>query len=142
MRHMTNFESSTKTILADRKQVFEFLSDINNFATLIPEGKVRDFESGRDYARFHIDGLGEVGIRIVTENPYETITFGSEGSVPFGFSLQVNLSGTDPGLTVMNLSMEADLNVMMKMMARKPLEDGIEMVASRLTEHLNQRQWT
>jgi carbon monoxide dehydrogenase subunit G len=138
---MTNFESSTKTILADRKQVFEFLSDISNFATLVPEGKVRDFESGRDYARFHVDGLGEVGIRIVSENPFDTITFGSEGSVPFKFSLQVNLSGTDPGLTVMNLSMEADLNVMMKMMARKPLEEGIEMVASRLTDHLNSRQW-
>jgi carbon monoxide dehydrogenase subunit G len=139
---MTNFESTSKTILADRKQVFEFLSDISNFATLVPEGKVRDFESGRDYARFHVDGLGEVGIRIVSDNPYDTITFGSEGSVPFRFSLQVNLTENDPGMTVMSLSMDADLNVMMKMMAKKPLEDGIEMVATRLTEHLNGRQWT
>ena len=139
---MTRFESSARTIDAGRKLVFDFLSDIRNFNTLVPEGKVRDFNSGKDYARFHVDGLGEVGVHIVSSEPWDTVVYGSEGSVPFGFRLLAKLKENEGGSSVLKLILEAELNVMMKMMAKKPLEEGIEMIASRLSDHLNQRQWT
>lgn len=139
---MTRFESSARKIDASRKLVFDFLSDIRNFTSLIPEGKVRDFNPEKDSARFRVDGLGEVGVRVISREPWDTIIYGSEGSVPFGFRLLAKLTKNEDGSTLLHLILEADLNVMMKMMAKKPLEEGIEMVASRLSDHLNDRDWT
>lgn len=138
---MTKFESSTKTVKVARKPVYGFLADIRNFGSLIPEGKVRNFEAEIDNCRFTIDGLGEVGVRKLTARPDDTIMFESEGSTPFRFDLSIDLEESGDEDTKLKLTLRADLNMMMKMMASKPLEEGLEMVASELADHLNNRQW-
>jgi carbon monoxide dehydrogenase subunit G len=138
---MTKFESSPKTITADRKNVFSFLSDINNFRSLIPEDQVRDFESEQDNCHFHVDGLGEIGIRIYSREPDEFIRFESEGSKPFRFDLLVHLDELEENTTKMRLIFNADLNMMMRMMAKKPIEEGLEKIATQLSDHLNRHEW-
>lgn len=139
---MTTFESSSRTIYADRKSVFGFLSDINNFDNLVPEGKVKDFQVEGDTCRFTVDGLGDIGIRLVSTDPDSTIRFESEGSAPFRFSLLIRLKEKEDKSTDMKLTFEAELNMMMKMMASKPLEEGLDYIALELSDHLNKRQWT
>ncbi len=139
---MTTFESSVKTVKVARKPVYGFLADIRNFGSLVPEGKVSNFEAESDNCRFTIDGLGEVGVRQVTTRPDDTIIFESEGSTPFRFDLSIDLEETGDEDTKLKLTLRAELNMMMKMMASKPLEEGLEMVASELANHLNNRQWT
>ena len=138
---MTIFESSLKTVSVARKPVFGFLSDIKNFENLVPEGIVKNFVAVSGNCRFTIDGLGEVGVRLANVNPDHTIIYESEGSRPFRFHLTINLNEQDDQSTIMKLTFRAELNMMMKMMVRKPLEDGLEMMASELVDHLNSRQW-
>jgi carbon monoxide dehydrogenase subunit G len=134
---MTQYESSEKTINAGRKPVYEYLTDINNFSSLIPAGNVRDFKAGKDNCHFYIDGIGTVGVRLVASET-DDVRFESEGSTPFRFDLLVKLNETGPGSTRLKLVLNAGLNMMMKMVAGKQLEEGVEIAASRLSDHLNQ----
>jgi carbon monoxide dehydrogenase subunit G len=138
---MTTFKSNDKEINASRKDVYGFVSDINNFMALVPEGKVRDFEAEKDSCRFTVDGLGQVGVRIASSEPENSIMFESEGSVPFNFNVLVDLREKDEGTTIMKIILNADLNMMMKALARKPLKEGVEVIASELADHMNGREW-
>lgn len=138
---MTTFESSLRTVSVPRKPVFGFLSDIKNFESLVPDGIVKNFVAVKNNCRFNIDGLGEVGVRLANVNPDHTIIYESEGSRPFHFDLTIDLNEQDDQSTIMKLTFRAELTMMMKMMVRKPLEDGLEMMASELVDHLNSRQW-
>jgi carbon monoxide dehydrogenase subunit G len=133
---MTKFESTEKTINAGREPVYEFLTDINNFSSLVPAEQVRDFKAGKDNCHFYIDGIGSVGVRLV-DNDNGDVRFESEGSTPFRFDLLVELNEAGPGTTRMRLILNANLNMMMKMVAGKHLEQGVEFAASRLSDHLN-----
>jgi carbon monoxide dehydrogenase subunit G len=138
---MTTFNSNEKEIRASRKQVYEFVSDINNFTALVPGDKVRNFETERDKCRFTVDGLGRVGVSIVSREPESRILFESEGEVPFDFTVQVDLREAGAGNTIMKILLNADLNMMMKAVARKPLTEGVEVIASELAGHLNRLEW-
>ncbi len=139
---MTVFESSPKTVKAGRQPVHRYLSDIRNLQTLVPDGKVRNLEVEGDSCRFTIDGIGEVGVRKAKVISDDRIRFESEGSRPFRFDLEIELNEMPGGNTEMRLVLSADLNMMMKMMARKPLQEGVEMVASLLSEELNHKGLT
>lgn len=138
---MTKFESSQKKIHARRKPVFGFLSDINNFRSFAPEDKIKNFHAETDRCSFSVDGVGEIGVRIASIEPDDTIKFESEGSKPFKFNLWIQLKAADDKTTVMKLTLGADLNMMMKAVAEKPLKEGIEIIASQLSDHLNKREW-
>ena len=138
---MNKFESSQKTVHAGRKPVFDFLSDITNFSTLVPGEKVKDFHAETDRCSFLVDGLGEIGVRIASQEPNECIKFESEGSTPFKFNLWIQLKETNERTTVIKLTLGAELNMIMKQMAEKPLKEGIEIIASQLSDHLNNQEW-
>ncbi len=139
---MTVFESSPKTVKAGRHPVHRYLSDIRNLRTLVPEGRVRNLEFKGDYFRFTIDGIGEVGVRKVPGGSEEKIRFESEGSRPFRFDLEIELGEMSGDNTEIRLVLSADLNMMMKMMAKKPLQEGVEMAASLLSDELNNKELT
>jgi hypothetical protein len=139
---MTEIKSSEKVIRTDKGNVYDFLSDINNFSTLVPEGKARDFEADRDHCSFLVDGLGQVGVRVVSREPGKYVMFESEGSIPFQVNLLIELEQFREEDTLMKMTLNADLNFMMKMIALNPLKEGLERAASELTDYLNERQWT
>lgn len=138
---MTKIESTEKLIKANRDHVFNFVSDINNFNTLVPEDKVRDFETEKDRCSFKVDGLGQVGVRVIEKEPGKYVMFESEGSIPFRFNMWIYLEDAGNETTAMKLTLKADLNMMMKMVAQKPMEEGLEVIASQLSDHLNRREW-
>ncbi len=137
---MTKIESAIKKINAGRKPVYWFLSDVENLNSLVPEGKVTNFSADTDSCKFSVDGLGEVGLRVVSKDPENTIKFESEGSVPFRFKLWIQLKDTGNSETAMKLTIAAELNSMMKMVAEKPLKNGLEVIASQLSDHLNKKE--
>lgn len=139
---MTVFESSPKTIKAGRLPVHRYLSDIRNLQTLVPEDTVRNLVFRGDYFRFTIDGFGEVGVRKVPVSSEEKIRFESDGSRPFRFDLEIELGEMPGGNTEIRLVLSAELSMMMKMMAKKPLQEGVEMAASVLSDELNNKELT
>jgi carbon monoxide dehydrogenase subunit G len=139
---MTKFESNIKTIDVPKESVYGFLSDIKNLESLVPEGLVRNFESANGVIRLNIDGLGQIGVRMVDIQSHDSILFESEGSHPFRFNLGIDLQDKENHQTSLQLKFNAELNMMMKMVAQKPIEEGIERMAAELADNLNNRQWS
>lgn len=138
---MTEIRSTEKIIRTERKNVYEFISDINNFNTLVPEERAGDFEANRDSCRFSVEGLGQVGIRVVSREPEKNVEFESEGGIPFQVNLLIELDESLPEGTVMKMTLRADLNMMMQMIAKNPMKEGLEKASTKLSDYLNERQW-
>ncbi|MGM0376612.1 MAG: SRPBCC family protein [Bacteroidota bacterium] len=132
---MTNFESEVKTIGHPAGKVYGFLSDFDNFGTLIPSDKISNWQSFGDRCSFEVDGLGEVGLSIISKEPDRQIKYSADGSVPFNFYLWVDITSLDENQCQVKLTLEADLNPMMKMMAEGPLQQFLDMLADGIAGH-------
>jgi len=134
---MTTFESPIKTINKTQEDIFTFLSDFNNFTPLIPADKVEGWRVEGEECYFKIPNVGDVSLKIIEKEAPNTIKIAPAGKVPFEFNFWVQLKSVAPYDTKMKLTIKADLNMMMKMVAKKPIQNGIEAIADGLAAFLN-----
>jgi carbon monoxide dehydrogenase subunit G len=127
---MTRLESDTVTINKSAEEIYNFLSDFNNFGHLMPE-QVTDWQSTSDECSFTIKGMASLGMKIIEKTPASFIKIARNGKAPFDFYLLVNI--TDKGAqSTVQLLFDADLSPMMKMMASKPLTNFLNLLVNRL----------
>ena len=130
---MTTFNSEQVTIARKDSLIFEFLSDFNNFRSLMPP-QVSDWQSDAESCSFNIQNMATLGMRYESKRPFDHIKIKSEGKSPFDFDLQCFLEPVGVGATNVALQINADLNMMLKMMASKPLANFINILANKLKE--------
>jgi len=129
---MTTLQSDKFTIAKTAKEVFDFLSDFNNFQRLMPE-QVTDWKSTSDECTFTIAGMATLGMRIKEKTPNTSIIIERNGPAPFDFTLNVNIADKQEQCEV-QLTFDADLNPMLKMMASKPLTNFLNLLVAKLKE--------
>jgi carbon monoxide dehydrogenase subunit G len=128
----TKIESRVGKLNGPAERVYGFLSSFNNFGRMLPADKVKNWQSTEDHCHFTVDGVGDAGMRIIEKEPYSLIKItGEEGSkVDFFFWIQLKeAGGTD---TNIKLTIKADLNPIMKMMATKPLQKFVDTLVDQL----------
>lgn len=144
---MSTFESSIKQIPYPQQNVYNTLSDLRNLQRLkdhfeqvkdnIPAEEREKMEQLKNLT-FDADSIsvdapmvGTIKMRIVDREAPKTIKFETENSpVPFNFWIQ--LLPTSDVSCKMKLTIKADLNPFIKGMVKKPLEEGIEKIATVL----------
>jgi len=129
---MTKIESDQVTIDKTAKEVFDFLSDFNNFEKLMPE-QVVDWKSTADECTFTIKGMATLGMKIIEKVPNSLVKVTKNGSAPFEFTLSCMIEDLQSQCRV-RLAFDADLNPMMKMMASKPLTNFLNLLVNKLKE--------
>ncbi len=129
---MTKFESDIKIAPHSQEKIFSFISNFNNFEDLIPQDKIKDWESTEDTCRFKVDGIGEAGLKIIEKEPFKTVKFSTDGKVPFNFFLWVQLKEVADNDTRIKLTLKADLNPMMKMVVAKPINKFLNMLGDSI----------
>lgn len=129
---MTRIESDQTTVNKTAKEVFDFLSDFNNFQKLMPE-QVVNWKSTTDECSFTINGMATLGMKIVEKTPNSLIKVIKNGSAPFDFTLSCLIEDLQNQCAV-QLAFDADLNPMMKMMATKPLTNFLNILVGKLKE--------
>jgi len=129
---MTRLESDIVTVNKPAKEVFDFLSDFNNYKRLMPE-QVTDWESTADQCSFTIKGMGTLGMKIKERIPNSSVVIEKNGKAPFDFFLSCNITDKQQQCDA-QLFFDADLNPVMKMMASKPLTNFLNLLASKLKE--------
>ena len=132
---MTTFEGPVKAIPHGSEVVFGFLSDFNNFEALLPPEKVTNWESDGDSCRFAVEGIGELGLRIIEKEPYKTIKFSADGKTPFDFFLWVQLKEVNQGDTRVKLTIKAELNPMLKMVVTGPVNKFLTVVTDGIAAY-------
>ena len=143
----STFESNIKQIPHKQESVFNTLSDLNNLQVLkdrfeqvkdqIPEDKRKEMEKLKDL-RFDSDSItinapmvGDLKMRIIDRDFPKTIKFETENSpIPFNFWIQ--LLPTGDFSCKMKLTIKTELNMFIKGMVKKPLQEGIEKIADAL----------
>ena len=132
---MTHVESRIGKIKAKDETVYQFLSDFNNFRDLVPADKISNWESSEDHCRFSINGIGDVGLNILEKKPFNTIKYGGDSLANVHFNLWIQLKRIEDGDTRVRITIKADLNPMLSMVAKKPLQDFVNILVDKLEGH-------
>jgi len=130
---MTTIESSKVEINKSAENLFNYLSNFNNFKHLMPP-QVDNWSSTEDECSFTIKGMATIGMKIVEKTPFSYIKIVSNGKVPFDFILHTKLDVISPEKTNGQLVFEAELNPMIKMMVEKPLTNFFNMLAEKIKD--------
>lgn len=128
---MTTIESK-KVLINKPKKLFNFISDFNNFEELMPE-QVQNWSSTKDECSFTIKGMASLGMRIVERKPFDEIKIASSDNSPFEFSIYCTIENSSSGSSL-QLTMNAELNALLKMMAKKPLENFLNLLVEKAQE--------
>jgi hypothetical protein len=129
----TKIESDIVEINNSAENIFNYLSDFNNFGKLMPQ-QVTNWQSTNEECSFTINGMATIGMKITEKTPSTKISISSNGKVPFEFMLYILISPVDATNCKGQLVFESDLNPMMKMMVEKPLRNFFNMLAHKMKD--------
>ncbi|OAQ38124.1 orotate phosphoribosyltransferase [Pedobacter psychrophilus] len=128
---MTVFESKI-TLDQPIEKVYAFLSDLNNHEQLMPEN-IYNWSSTKDEAKFTIQNMAKLSLKVSARTQNEQIIILPTEDAPFAIEMKwtVLQSGTE---TLATLIVSAELNMMMKMLASKPLQKLVDHQTSALAK--------
>ncbi len=130
---LTKIESEKVEINNSALNVFNYLTDFNNFQKLMPP-QVTNWQSTAEECSFTINGMATIGMKIIEKNPTSLITISSHGKVPFEFKLFILISEKGDSDCVGQINFESDLNPMLKMMVEKPLGNFFNLLANKMKD--------
>ena len=138
---MAKHTSKTGKVNKSDKLIYNFLTDLNNLKSVVPQDKVKDFEATEDTCKFNIEGVGQAGLKIIEKEPNKLIKISSDGKSPFSFFFWVQLKPIEDSenATAIRLTIDANLNPMMKMMVGKHLQKGIDGMVDQLVVFFNEK---
>ncbi len=111
-------------------ELYLFLNDFNNYKELMPE-QITNWSATQSSCAFTIQGMASVELAFGKNTPNTSIELLPQGKTPFSFSLHVNL--TEIGeQTEAGVVLDADLNPMLAMMAKRPMENLVNVMGQNL----------
>ena len=131
---MTTIETEKKVSPNSPEQLFTFLTDMNNFEKLMPEGKIEKWESTEDQCEFTIKGMARIGLKKESTEAPNKIIISSFGKVPFPFKLDINLREQAEKQTEVSMVFNGEINPFMKMMVEKPLRNFFNYLVTKASE--------
>ena len=132
---MTVFESkiSIDKPVAD---VFSFLKDFNNHQQLMPDS-ISEWVSTTNEASFAIKNMSRLSLKISNRIPNSSVIIIPASEVPFNIEMRWVVTSLDDDSTEAILTVSAELNMMMKMMASGPLKKLTDFQVTELKKVLS-----
>ncbi len=116
-------------------EVYNFLSDLNNHEQLMPEN-IYNWSSTADEARFTIQNMAKLALKINQRVENKEIICVPSEEAPFEVKLAWKVDEVSANETNATFVIEAQLNMMMKMMASGPLKKLVDHQVNKLKEVL------
>ena len=129
-------ESPKVTVNKSAQDTFNFLSDVKNFETLMPENISKFEVLDNDKFLFALKGMPEIVLKKKETTPPNQIVLGAAGG-KIDFSLTGNISEIDATTSEVQLIFEGQFNAMMAMMIKGPINKFIETLASNMPNAIN-----
>jgi carbon monoxide dehydrogenase subunit G len=131
-----NLESPKVGIEKSSQIVFEFLKDVKNFKSLMPDN-ISKFELINDEIfLFALSGMPEIMLKKKYLDSPNIIVYGAEGG-KLDFSLIANIKDISKNESEVYLKFESDFNPMMTMMIKGPISKFIETLALNISKNCN-----
>jgi carbon monoxide dehydrogenase subunit G len=128
-------ESKIGKIENTDERIYNFLTDFNNFKEFIPKDKLQNWQADESSCRFTINPVGETGVKIIEKEPFKLIKLTGIEESKFDFKLWVQLKQVKENDTRIKLTLDADLNPMFQMMAKKPLQEFMDKLVDQLSKY-------
>lgn len=130
-----NLESPKISVSKSPEDVFNFLADIKNFESLMPENISKFEVLGEDKFLFALKGMPEIILKKKEVIPPNKIVLGAAGG-KLDFSLIVNITKVDATNSKVKLDFTGDFNPMMAMMIKGPINKFIETLATSIPKSI------
>ena len=130
---------SVKFVPYSQERVYNKLEDLNNLASLKERfeqvrekvgDKIQDIAFDRDSLTLTVQGLN-VTLRIIEREPCKCIKFEGDKS-PIPVNLWIQILPVAEEQAKMKVTIRAEVNMFMKAMVTKPLQEGVEKIADML----------
>ena len=115
-----HIEAPKKNIGKSSKAVYDFLLDVKNFESLMPENISKFEVLGEDKFVFALKGMPEIILKLKEQYPHDKIVFGA-ASDKLPFTLTANIDSVNDNESQVTLSFEGEFNAMMAMMVKNPI---------------------
>lgn len=129
---MVKIESKKVEIKRNVEFVYEYLADFTHFS-MVANDKIENFKATQDRCSFTIKGMTDMGLKIISRLPNESITISNDtdvpSSMPLNFLIIFEFERVEPYITKVIVKMELDANPMIAMMVKKPLEKFVNSLA-------------
>jgi carbon monoxide dehydrogenase subunit G len=130
---MTNITSKTISIPVHSSRIYQFISDFNNLEKLMPE-KVTNWSSTSDSCSFTIQGMATLNMKQGNNKENELVHMKADGKNPFHYDLNTHIQSVDENSTKVYIELNADMNPMVAMMAKKPLGNFVNILVETLAK--------
>ncbi|RZT00117.1 SRPBCC family protein [Aquimarina brevivitae] len=128
-----NLESSTVTVSKSPEEVFNFLTNVENFEQLMPES-IQKFEMLNDTRfLFQLKGMPEIVLEKKETEEFSKVILGA-ASDKLPFTLTANIEAQDEQNSNVQLVFDGEFNAMMAMMIKKPLQNFINTLSDNITK--------
>ncbi len=117
---MTILESKV-TVNKPVNSIYMFLANMNNHQQLMPPD-IHNWSSTTDEAKFTIQNMAKLALKVSNRIENKEIEINPSEAAPFPLNLKWTLSDNGDGTTGAQLTISAELNMMMKMLASGPLQ--------------------
>ena len=133
------FESNVKHVPYSQERVYNKLSDLNNMEGVRErldmvkdklDGKLEDMSFDRDSITLKVQGIS-LTLRIIEREPLKCIKFEGDKS-PIPLNLWIQILPVTQEEAKMKVTIRAEVNMFMKAMVSKPLQEGVEKLADML----------
>jgi hypothetical protein len=125
-----NLESPKITVNKSSRELFDYLSKVENFEKIMPENTDR-FEPSDDGFVFALKGMPEIKLRMMESETPGRIVLGSTND-KFPFSLTADIQELEEEKCEAQLLFSGEFNPMVAMMVKNPLQRFIDTLAENI----------
>ena len=126
-----HIEAPKNTINKSAKEVFEFLTDLQNFEKLMPENIDKFEVINEDRFLFALKGMPEIVLQRKEQNPNDKIVLGA-ASDKLPFTLTADILTVNEDECEVTLSFNGEFNAMMAMMIKSPITNFMGTLSENL----------
>ena len=134
---MTNIESKHGIVSLQPYELYMSFTDMSNFVRMLPDDKKEMITADMDTLSATVQGFN-IGVKVHQRVPYSRIELVDYGA-PFAFHIVMHFepSAQDAYKTEFWITVEADLNLMMKMMLAGKIQEGLDKMVDGLVDASN-----
>ncbi|MBQ2521713.1 MAG: hypothetical protein II537_03315 [Bacteroidales bacterium] len=131
---MTEYKSKHGIVSRSREELYMSFVDLSRIREMLPEDKKEMIFADYDHLSATVQNF-TIGVRVTGRQPYERIELSNAEGTPFAFDILLHFDEAgEPGKTDFSITVEADLNLVMKAMLGGKIKSGLDKIVDGIVD--------
>lgn len=130
---MTEYSSKKGIVSKSPEDLYMAFTDMRNFRNMLPDDKKELVSADYDNLGVSVQGF-TIAVRVAGREPYSRIELASASGSPFTFNVILHFAPVEGGKTEFSITVEADLNLVMKAMLGPKIKSGLDKIVDGLVD--------